>query len=72
MSSFSDSFLSGANWWLGWIAIIGTSLGLLSAVATHIARREISQRQNAKDVIKEKRLAEAERRKRPTEHLLTS
>ena len=62
MSSFSDSFLSGANWWLGWIAIVGTSLGLLSAVATHIARREISQRQSAKDAIKEERLAEAERR----------
>lgn len=62
MSSFSDSFLSGANWWLGWLAIIGTSLGLLSAVATHIARREISQRQSSRDAAKEQRLAEAERR----------
>lgn len=62
MNSLSDSFLSGANWWLGWIAIIGTSLGLLSAIATHIARREISQRQSARDAVKEQRLAEAEKR----------
>lgn len=62
MSSYSDAFLSSANWWLGWIAIIGTSLGLLSAVATHVARREISQRQTVKDAAKEQRLLEAERR----------
>lgn len=62
MSSLSDSVLSSVNWWLGWIAIVGTSLGLLSAIGTHLARREIGHRQSQREAEKEKRLADAEAR----------
>jgi hypothetical protein len=53
MTSFSDPFLSSLNTWLQWIAIIGTSFGLLSAVGLFFVTSELSSRQ-------EKRLAAAQ------------
>jgi hypothetical protein len=56
MIPFSDAALSAWNWWLGWIAIIGTGLGLLSAIGNLLVGRELSSRQEARDLAREKQL----------------
>lgn len=50
MGTWSDSLLSSFQFWVGWIAIGGTSLGLASAVATLFARQETSTRSSSKEL----------------------
>ncbi len=45
MKSLSDPVLSTLNFWLQWFAIIGTALGLVSAIGLIFVRKETSIRQ---------------------------
>jgi len=67
MVSLSDLTLTSWNWILGWIAIIGTALGLLSAVGTLIIGRELSRRQDAAENARVKKVTELEESQRPRE-----
>jgi hypothetical protein len=60
MGTWPDSFLSSFQLWVGWIAIIGTALGLLSAIVTLLARQESSSRQSAKEQERTTRIQNAE------------
>jgi hypothetical protein len=60
MGTWTDSFLSSFQFWIGWVAIIGTALGLISAVSTLLARQEISARQSAKEEQRTSRIQAAE------------
>lgn len=64
MGSFSDAALTGWNWWLGWIAIIGTGLGLLSAIGNLVIGRELSVRQESRDLAREKALTTLSQKQR--------
>ena len=62
MVSLSDSALTSWNWILGWIAIIGTALGLLSAVGNLIIGRELARRQDAAENERAKKVTDLEER----------
>src|ERR1700694_3190984 len=64
MAPFSDAALTGWNWWLGWIAIIGTGRGLLSAIGNLVIGRELATRQEARDLERESKLTRLEVRQR--------
>lgn len=64
MVPFSEATLTAWNWWLGWIAIIGTGLGLLSAIGNLVIGRELSARQEARDLTREKKLTKLEEKQR--------
>jgi hypothetical protein len=71
MGTWSDSFLSSFQFWVGWVAIIGTALGLFSAVATLMARHESSGRQSAKELQRTARIQAAETALESTKMRLT-
>ena len=60
MGTWSDSFLSSFQFWVSCIAIVGTALGLLSAVATLLARQESGVRQSTKESQRTARIQAAE------------
>lgn len=47
-SSFSDSILSSIRWWVGWVAVGGTTVGLACTVLTIFITRETSARSSRK------------------------
>ncbi len=71
MGAWSDSFLSSFQFWMSWVAIAGTSLGLLSAIATVFARQESSARQSAKEAARTERVQAAESALQETKRKLT-
>lgn len=72
MGTWSDSFLSSFQFWVSWVAIAGTSLGLLSAIATAFARQESSTRQSAKEAARTERVQAAESALQDTKRELTA
>jgi hypothetical protein len=49
MESWSDTTVSNLQWWLGWIAVVGIVIGLLSAIGTMLVSKEANRRQSARD-----------------------
>jgi hypothetical protein len=60
MGSWSDAAVSGLQWWLGWLAICATALGMLAAIGTLLIRQESSRRQSAKELERTTRLVATE------------
>lgn len=61
METWSDSFLSSFQFWIGWLAICGTALGLLAAIATLLARQESNTRSSVSELQRTTRLENAEK-----------
>ena len=72
MGTWSDSFLSSFQFWVSWVAIAGTALGLLSAIAMAFARQESSKRQSAKEAARTERVQAAENALQDTKRELTT
>src|SRR5262249_61667618 len=67
MISISDSALNLLNWILVWVAIVGTSLALLSMVGTAFIGRELSRRQDSAEHERAKKITQIEERQQSRE-----